>query len=452
MNAPDVTIYIPSHNYGRFLQDAIESVLRQTLDRWELLIINDNSTDNTDEIMTRYQGDERVRLFRTDGIGLPAVCNLALRESKGKYLIRLDGDDIFEENILLVLHNYLLRNPECAMVFPDYFLMDEFGQIYARQMREKLYTNNHVLDIPANGACCLIQKKVLQDLGGYREDLGVQDGFDLWVRLRERYKVANVNLPLFYYRRHGQNLTNNTCHIAVARQRIATDRISEKIDYFRPIIAVIPTRKNYDFCLDLWSRKIQGRSLLEWDIEKCTKIQLFDHIVVASDNPAVHDVIALFDDPRLSFYKRRTENTISSLGFVSTLEKLITPLDPDLKGLSVISYLQAPFITEKSKEETICTLILNDVDSAIGVEEVKEQLFKRTPYGLQAVNPPRGVSTDFDVIYRESNTVLVTKNKNQRTGTIRGPSTINYIVPTDECFFINSEQRLKIAQGLMQNK
>ena len=130
MQKPTITVYIVSHNYGRYLEDAIESVLRQSVDNWELLIFDDNSTDNTKDVIQLYQGDSRIRTFFTPSIGLPAVCNRALTEARGEYVIRLDGDDVFDDNILLVLSNYLERDSACAMVFPDYFLMDEHGEIF----------------------------------------------------------------------------------------------------------------------------------------------------------------------------------------------------------------------------------------------------------------------------------------------------------------------------------
>jgi glycosyltransferase involved in cell wall biosynthesis len=116
---PRITVYIASRNYGRFLGEAIESVLRQTVDDWELLLIDDGSTDDTSQVMDLYRGHPRIKIHRTDGIGLPAVSNLALREAKGDYIIRLDGDDFFDENILLILGSYLDRDGELALVFPD---------------------------------------------------------------------------------------------------------------------------------------------------------------------------------------------------------------------------------------------------------------------------------------------------------------------------------------------
>ncbi len=281
------TVYIVSHNYGKYLETAIESVLRQTIDDWELIIIDDNSSDNTSAIMNLYKGDRRIRLFSTPGIGLPAVCNVALEKSQGKYFIRLDGDDIFEENILLVLNNYLDRNPECSMVFPDYYLIDEFGGIFAHEKREKIYENNHVLDMPANGACSLIRTNVLNDIGGYREDLRAQDGYDLWNKLNGKYKIANVNVPLFYYRRHKNNLTNKSHQILSARRQIKLENVINKLYHYKPITAVIPCRQNYDFCPNMWKREIKGKSLLQLSIEKCISSEIFDHVIVASDNPEV---------------------------------------------------------------------------------------------------------------------------------------------------------------------
>lgn len=452
MHTSKVTVYVASHNYGKYLGEAIESVLRQTVDNWELLIVDDNSSDNTREVMQMYEGDQRIRLFSTSGIGIAAVGNLVLKEARGEYLIRLDGDDIFDENILLVLSNYLDRNTECGMVFPDYYLIDENGEIFAHEMREKVYVNNHILDMPANGACCLIRKKVLESLGGYREDLGAQDGYDIWNKLMGQYKFANINLPLFYYRRHKLNVTNRFHHILSARRRIKRDNILDKLDDYRPITAIIPCRRNYDFCPDLWKREIRGKSLLQRNIEKCTKSELIDDIVVASDNEEVQDVISLFKDPRLSFYKRKPERTIRSLSLAPTLEKIIDPMDPGWKGVTVISYLQSPFVNAETAEEAICTLILNDADCAFGVEEIRQPLFKRTAYGLQAINPPKGLCTDFDFVYRESNVSLATKNRNLKVGSLRGPLVVNFTVSSEECFYIDSERSLQIAEIIAGDK
>lgn len=452
MKNPKVTVYIPCHNYGSFLQEAIESVLRQTYDSWELLVINDNSSDNTADVMEYYIGDERIRLFHTTYGSLPKVCNLAIHEARGEYIIRLDGDDIFGSNILLVLANYLDRHPDCAMVFPDYYLVDESGTIFSHEWREKVFKNNHVFDDPANGACCLIRTNTLKGFACYREDLGAQDGFDLWSKLVNAHNFANVNIPLFYYRRHSSNLTGDTSRILSARRKIKLDLISNSVENFRPLTLFIPCRRNYDFILDLWNTKINEKTLLEFEIEKGLPSKLFDHIVVACDNPEAEKVLNGYSDPRLSFHLRSREDTIRSASLADTLKALFARIDPQLSGTTVISYPQAPFITLDSLEEAVTTLIANNADAAMGVIEVAHPLFKRDSHGLTQINPSRGLRSDFDSIYQQVNTARALKNRNVAKGSINGPFMVHFPMSNDENFFISSYQKMRIARVLFDEE
>ena len=446
--APKISVYVVSHNYGRFLDEAVESVLRQHYEDWELLLIDDGSSDQTQEVMQLYANDPRVRVIRTPGIGLPAVANLALRESRGEYLIRLDGDDVFDENILFVLLNYIERHPELALVFPDYYLIDEGGEIFAHERRQKIAESNHLTDMPPNGACTLIRKTVLESIGGYREDLGAQDGFDLWAKIRNTHRVMNVNLPLFYYRRHGHNLTNSSYRILAARRQIKKDAIAAELERFRPLLAVIPCRKSYDFRPDLWSVKLHGKSLLRRKLEMCLSSPLFDKIIVASDTEAVLPTIDQFNDSRVEFFKRETSDTLRSRSIVSTLSGVAQRFDPEFTGITVLCYIPSPFVMLGSLEEAVCTLVYNDADSSMGVEEIKEPVYCRTPFGLKAINPSGIFRTDHDYVYREANIALATKNNNFHSGSLLGPSTINFIVAQEESYFVDSEKTLQIAHIL----
>lgn len=452
MIQPKVTVYIPSKNYGRFLFDAIESVMRQTMENWELLLIDENSTDNTREIIQRYEGDERVRLFSTAGIGLHGVGNLALKEARGEYIIRLDGDDIFDENILLVLSNYLDIHPDIALVFPDFYLMDEFGDIFAHERRQKLYQANHLFDNPPNGACFLARKEVLLELGGYREDLDAQDGFYIWLKLIGAHKCDNVNLPLYYYRRHEDNLTNKSQRILAARREIKRESIASELDKFRPFTAIIPCRRNYDFCVDLWKRRFNGKLLVEHAIETCLTSTILDRIVLACDNPESEEILKNFRDPRLSFYLRDKRETIRSERVVTTLGKIASKVDPEGTGISAIAYVQAPFVTIGTIEEALFTLIMNEADSAVGVEEITRPLYKRSSFGLRAVNPPIGISSDFHTVYAEARSLLVTKNRNMKTGSLIGSRVVNFLVSAEESYLITSEQGFQIASILSMQR
>ena len=447
-----ISVYVVSHNYGHFLEHAVESVLRQTIDDWELLIFDDNSSDNTQEVMNLYHGDPRIKLFSTNGVGLPAVCNKALKAAAGEYIIRLDGDDVFDENILLVLSHWLDRHPEHAMVFPDYFFIDEHGEVFGQERRTRVFDKNHVLDMPANGACCLFRRNILMDLGGYREDLGRQDGFDIWVKMLGRHKCANVNIPLFYYRRHSSNLTSNMHRIFDARRNIKLDAIVDDLDGARPILAVIPCRRNYDFCPDVWQRKIAGKTLLEWSIDKCVRSELFDRIIIASDNEDVLHVLKQFKDPRLVYFERDPKDTIRSRNIAVTLDKIADKYDPQREGTIVLSYIQAPFVTTAVMEEAVSTLVLNKADCSFGVQEIPDRLYRRDANGLQLINPPRGLTSDFDLVYRQANCALASRSRNMQKGSLSGPYIVNFIVAAEECFFIDSEHDFKIANVIAEDK
>jgi glycosyltransferase involved in cell wall biosynthesis len=446
MAEPRITVYLPSRNYGRFLGDAIESVLRQTVDDWELIVIDDGSTDETSEVMQLYKGHPQISLHRKEGIGLAAVCNFALSQARGSYVIRLDGDDVFDEHILLVLGNHLDRDPALALVFPDYYLVDQFGDVFAQERRQRLYSKSHTFDLPPNGACTLVRASVLSSVGGYREDLNAQDGFDLWTKVVSSYKCTNVNLPLFYYRRHGTNLTTDSRRIINARRQIKKDAVKDRLAALRPVIAVIPCRRNFDFIPDLWKQEIGGVSLLERDIRVCCSSALFDHIIVTCDNPETADWVSRFHDPRLRFFLRDPQSTIRSASVVPTLERIAGELDPSRNGITVLRYIQSPFVNVDTLEEAVSTLAMSEADSANGVEEITNRVFRRTPHGVELLNPRRELRSDFDMIYRDAQTCVAVRNRNLFTGSLMGRSTVSFTVSATECFFIDSEDKLRIAR------
>jgi CMP-N-acetylneuraminic acid synthetase len=347
-----------------------------------------------------------------------------------------------------VLSTHLDQHPEVALVFPDYFLVDEFGEIFAHEYRKRIYDQNHVLDMPPNGACTLIRRSVLEEIGGYREDLGAQDGFDLWSRITDRYKAHNVNLPLFYYRRHGINLTANTHRILAARRQIKRDAVQESLQSCRPITAVIPCRRNYDFVLDLWNRRIDGRSLLQLGIDVCLSSDIIDRVVVACDSPEAGEVVMAYADPRLTFHQRDSRSTIRSASIVPVLEQIVRPVDPELKGITVLRYIQTPFVTTGTLDEAITSLVMNKVDSSCGVEPLNMRLFRRTPHGLETLNRESRFYSDFDTIFRDSQTFLASFNRNLMRGSLTGASVAYFEVSAAESFFINSEKDLRIASIL----
>lgn len=444
---PKVTVYIPSHNYGEFVAEAINSVLNQTMDDWELILINDGSSDNTQEIFETYSGFPKVRTYSTGGIGLPKVNNFALDKANGKYIVRLDGDDIFDENILLVLSNYLDHNDRLALVFPDYYLMDESGRIFSHERRRKLQSEDFIKDEPPNGACTMIRVDVLKAVGTYREDQGAQDGLDIWLKIKDKYDTTNVNLPLFFYRRHGKNLTDQPLRIVNARRNIKQDMAGEKKEKKKPCIAIIPCRRGYDFVDNLWKRKIGDKTLLERDIETCLSSDYFDYVVVTSDTNEVMDTIEKYEhDTRLNYFPRSTTLTSVSMPIVETMKEIVERYDPHKSGLVLLRYLQTPFVNRGTLEEAINTMLVSNADSAFSIEQIRHEIFQRGVNGLEALNTAASGYLSSKTLYKDAATCVAVSSDAVSKGSIRGANSVGFTVSSAEAFFVRNELDLNIAQ------
>ena len=155
--------------------------------------------------------------------------------------MRLDADDWLDSHAIEILSNTLEKNKRIGMVFPDYYEVNSNGKI-TKLVRRHNFKKVKLYDQPAHGACTMIKKEFLKKIGGYNEKINCQDGYDLWVRFIEKYKVTNINLPLFYYRKHSSSLTRNEDKILKTRSKITNEIIKNKKIILKKAIAIIPVR------------------------------------------------------------------------------------------------------------------------------------------------------------------------------------------------------------------
>ena len=217
-SAPLITIAIPAFNHERYVKDAIESVLAQEFKDWELIIIDDGSTDSTPQIIDSYRGHSGIRIFHQENIGLSPTLNKAVRLARGKYFNFLPSDDFFHKAKLLKQADVILKRPELVCIFSDQIPVDANGKIIdteetishwhqvnfedERQIVPHLFARNF---IPAPSA--LIRLDTLRGIGGFDETLIFAQDYDLWLRLLPGRNAYWLHEPLLYYRWHGENLT-----------------------------------------------------------------------------------------------------------------------------------------------------------------------------------------------------------------------------------------------------
>jgi len=142
-----ITVYITNYNYGRFIEQAIDSVLNQTEQDFEIIIIDDGSIDNSRAIIDSYRNNPKIKIVLQQNKGLTTSNNVALKLSQGKYIMRLDADDYLVQNALSKLSSVLDKKPNLGMVFGDYYLVDEKNHILEHFQRHDFNNDVELFDL-----------------------------------------------------------------------------------------------------------------------------------------------------------------------------------------------------------------------------------------------------------------------------------------------------------------
>jgi glycosyltransferase involved in cell wall biosynthesis len=203
---PKVSIVLPSYNRAQYLSEAIESCLRQSFKDFELIIIDDNSNDDSFAIAQKYAiQDPRITTIRNkSNQRLPRNLNLAFSIAQGDYFTWISDDNLFLDNALEVMANYLDNMPEIGLVYADYHLINAQGAVSARIFQE----DPEFLPIrDCVGACFLYRADIGEQVGTYDEEMILVEDYDYWLRLGLISKLYHIPEPLYLYRTHDGSLT-----------------------------------------------------------------------------------------------------------------------------------------------------------------------------------------------------------------------------------------------------
>lgn len=206
MATPLVSIVLPTHNGSRYLRESIDSCLRQTHENLELIIVNDGSTDETEEIVLSY-GDPRIVYARHHpNAGLPRTLNVGFALAKGDYLTWTSDDNYYADEALEVMLNELQgREPKVQFVYCDYALIDgEGGSAGLRRVGTpaSLRRRNQV------GPCFLYTRRAALAVGTYSPELFLAEDYEYWLRIFFRFSISPVRRVLYSYRLHDNSLSS----------------------------------------------------------------------------------------------------------------------------------------------------------------------------------------------------------------------------------------------------
>lgn len=209
--SPRVSVLIPSYNHARFLPATLQSVFDQTYTDYEIVVVDDGSTDGSVELLRSY-GD-RIRLFTQQNRGTYPTLNRCVAESRGEYLAILNSDDLWAPTKLEKQVAFLDAHPQVGLVHTGGHFIDAGGRILSTNplgfpwprtptgnIIELLVRYNRI--VPSSA---VLRRECFERVGGFREDLYGLGDWEMWLRVALEYDIGYIDEPLTLYRVHGAN-------------------------------------------------------------------------------------------------------------------------------------------------------------------------------------------------------------------------------------------------------
>lgn len=249
-----ISVVLPVYNGEKYLEQSIDSILSQTYENWELLILDDCSNDNTPKICEDYvKKDGRIHYYRNKkNLKLPGNLNKGFTLANGDYLTWTSDDNIFKDFAFEKMLNVLRKNKDIDLVFASYQDIDEKNnktQInYTDSTTERIMGGNII------GACFMYTRKAYNLTGEYDTNLFLVEDLDYWQRMLMHVKGKSIHEILYYYRVHSESLTSTKNDVEFGKRR--ESMIRKNIKGYNNL-TITGKISYYSYLLE--SKKLQGK-------------------------------------------------------------------------------------------------------------------------------------------------------------------------------------------------
>lgn len=271
---PKVSIIIPCYNQAEFLEDCLQSVISQTFNNWECLLINDGSTDETENICKKYAGkDERITYFKNENQGVTRTRDFGLDQAKGEWIQFLDADDTISASKLdnslrfETEHNIIISN--FAMIFGNE-IRPPFCDLSAAEISFENLISRWDIDFNLPIHCALINKDLIGN-SRFRTDFKANEDWIFWLEIfnKKELKLHFINEPLAFYRHNEKGASKNK--LAVYRDNFEVNNYlfehygkeTQKLLYKR-LNQQNLTLKNTDYDQKKYIRQLQNTKVLKY--------------------------------------------------------------------------------------------------------------------------------------------------------------------------------------------
>ncbi len=212
-----ISVVMPMRNAMPYLTECIESIINQTYKNWELIVVNDHSTDNSYEIVSKFSEiDKRITIFNNKGKGIIDALQLAYSKTKGKYITRMDADDIMPKNKLKLLREVLIKQPQAVATGKIKYIGENLREGYLKYefwMNNLMENNTHyeqiyrecVIPSPA----WMMEKQVFDSIGGFLPNVYPED-YDLTLRIyQSKINIVAVQEVVHIWRDYNERTSRN---------------------------------------------------------------------------------------------------------------------------------------------------------------------------------------------------------------------------------------------------
>jgi glycosyltransferase involved in cell wall biosynthesis len=446
---PLVTVYITNHNYEKFLEKSINSVLEQTYKNYELIIIDDGSTDGSFKILDKYKYNKKIKIIFQRNKGLNITNNIALKIAKGDFITRLDADDWLDKNFLQVMINEVKNNLNIGMVFCNYYVANAAGEIIDQFFRHD-FKKTKLLDQPAHGACSLINTKCLRLVGGYNIATRSQDGVDVWIKFIFKYKIKHINLPLFYYRQHGCNLTKNEVSLLKSRDQIFRDNIKKNKNIIKNVLCIIPIRGRNEDSIAL--KKINSKTVLGNTLKEILKVKQIKKIIVSSPDKKIINYVKDKSIKKVTAIPREESLSGYNVSINKTLKSIFNKIKKKKKFDAILKInIDHPFLGAGNFLSAINLMNIYKTNEVIAVKKEIDNFFFHNGNGLISINKSQNLTLERDEVYRQIGSLHLYK-KNYFQSSERRSKIGHLILDEKSSFHVKSKLDFEICKFLSKSK
>lgn len=210
-----VSVVMAVFNGAEYIRESLHSILNQTFQDFELIIVDDASTDNTVNVIKEYKDDRIVLICNDENMKLPKSLNKGIKFARGKYIIRMDADDICMPNRFAKQVSFMEKHPDIAASSGNYYTIDDRGKIKRKfglkirswRLTGKMLNRYVLIPSPLVHPAAIIRKKIFDEGILYNEDYTSAQDYELWLNIHRFYKLGNIPDVILKYRIHEKSIS-----------------------------------------------------------------------------------------------------------------------------------------------------------------------------------------------------------------------------------------------------